>query len=312
MRRLLRFRRPNAPAFVVATIVVTTTALIVGSVARSAPAPPKTVVPRGSSSGRTPVVAPPVTAGQMAGAVAVYRTYVTRQLLLESDQVRALETAIGTGQLTAARAAWLTAHLTWHRIGGAYDAFGNLTLAIDGTSDRLRDGAASPQFTGFHKVETDLWQTDDLTAAAADTATVLGDIDELALAFPRETVGATELPLRTHEILEDALRDELSGADDDGSGTDLASVGADVDGTRELLTVLAPFLDRRAPDLVATVSTELNTVGVALTATESHGRWVAVAAVPLKLREQVDGAVDTALETLAAVPGLLPVVGATT
>jgi high-affinity iron transporter len=130
--------------------------------------------------------------------------------------------------------------------------------------------------------------------------------------FPSESIPATELPLRTHEILEDALRDELSGDDDYGSGTDMASVEADVDGTRELLKLLAPLLQSRAPDLVATVTTDLNTLDTALAATQVDGQWVAVTQVPIGQREQVDGAIGNALETLDLVPELLQVVGATT
>jgi high-affinity iron transporter len=259
-----------------------------------------------------PMVMIPVTTQQMAGAISSYRAYVTQELTLESSQVQLLGTAIATGQLAPARSAWLTAHLTWHRIGGAYDAFGNLGLSIDGTADRLQDGVTSAQFTGFHKVEMDLWQNDNLTDAASDTATLLSDVKELAVQFPSEAIPATELPLRTHEILEDALRDELSGDDDYGSGTDMSSVEADVDGTRELLSLLAPLLGQRAPDLVSTVTSELNTLDTALAATQVNGQWVEVTKVPLAQREQVDGAIGQALETLDLVPELLQIVGSTT
>jgi high-affinity iron transporter len=120
------------------------------------------------------------------------------------------------------------------------------------------------------------------------------------------------LPLRTHEILEDALRDELSGDDDYGSGTDMASVEADVDGTRELLSLLAPLLRPRAPDLISTVTAQLDRLDTALAAAQVGGQWVAVDQVPLAQREQVDGAVGAALETLALTPELLHVVGSTT
>jgi high-affinity iron transporter len=259
-----------------------------------------------------PMYMMPVYSSQMAPAIAAYRAYVTSKLALEASQVQQLGTAIAAGQMTAARAAWLTAHLTWHRIGGAYDAFGDLGLAIDGTAARLQTGMSSPQFTGFHKVELDLWQNNDLAAAATDTAVLLGDVNELAGMFPHEAIPATELPLRTHEILEDALRDELSGSDDYGSGTDMASVEADVDGTRELLSLLAPVLDPRAPDLEATAGAELTQLDTALAATQVNGQWVAVTQVPLAAREQVDGDIGAALETLDLAPELLQVVGATT
>lgn len=253
-----------------------------------------------------------VTATQMAGPISAYRAYVEQELTLESSQLQLLATAIAGGQISAARAAWLTAHLTWHRIGGAYDAFGALGTAIDGTADGLQHGVFSPAFTGFHKVELDLWQNDNLGTAAVDTTVLLADVGALAVKFPKRSIPATELPLRTHEILEDALRDELSGDDDYGSGTDMASVEADVDGTRELLSLLAPLLRPRAPDLISTVTAQLDRLDTALAAAQVGGQWVAVDQVPLAQREQVDGAVGAALETLALTPELLHVVGSTT
>ena len=118
--------------------------------------------------------------------------------------------------------------------------------------------------------------------------------------------------MRTQQILEDALRDELSGSDDYGSGTDMASVEADVDGTRELLSLEAPLLAPRAPDLVATVTAQLNRLDAALMATQVGGQWVAVTQIPQTQREQVDAAIGAALENLDLTPELLHVVGSTT
>ena len=92
----------------------------------------------------------------------------------------------------------------------------------------------------------------------------------------------------------------------------MASVEADVDGTRKLLALLAPLLRARAPDLMATVTTQLDTLDGALAAAQVGGQWVAVDQVPLAQREPVDGAIGAALETLALVPGLLHLVGSTT
>jgi hypothetical protein len=60
-----------------------------------------------------------------------------------------------------------------------------------------------------------------------------------------------DVGLRTHEILENALQFQLTGHDDYGSGTTLATTGANVAGTRELLTVLRPLLAPRYTGLPA-------------------------------------------------------------
>jgi hypothetical protein len=92
----------------------------------------------------------------------------------------------------------------------------------------------------------------------------------------------------------------------------MASVEADVDGTRTLLAIDAPILRTRAPDLVATVTIQLVRLDAALAATQASGQWVAVSQVPLAQRELVDGDIGSALETLDLVPELIQIVGSTT
>lgn len=266
------------------------------------------VVPRDPHHGGSGPPVVPVTPDQLAGPLRAYRAYVTGALRRLETQVAALSSAVADGSMQAARAAWLPAHLTWLQIGqddGAYGIFGAMGRKIDGTAAGLVKGTSDRGFTGFHKIELDLWKRQDLAAAGADTAALAQSVRTLAREFPGITISLTDLPLRCHEILEDALRDTLSGADDYGSGTGFASVLADVAGTREILGVLASLITPRSPYLVHTARDQLNRLTAALAATRSGGRWIAVAKVSLTKREDVDGAIGAVLETLAPVPDLL-------
>jgi high-affinity iron transporter len=252
------------------------------------------------------------------GPLNAYRTrYVLKQLATVRLDLTALAGAIGTGNLTEAQSAWLTAHLAWLDIGqddGAYGCFGTLGGEIDGTAAGLVGGTASPQFTGFHKVELDLWADANLAAAAADTAT-LQQLVKAVITTPIETflpasqAGIANWVLRPHEILEDALRDTLTGDDDYGSGTGLASITADVSAVGELLNLLAPVLDPLAPHLVARANGQLGAILAAVDQTQVNGGWVAVSDLPTLARERVDAAVGAALETLAPIPDLLTSTG---
>jgi len=156
----------------------------------------------------------------------------------------------------------------------------------------------------------DLWTDGSLAAAAADTAT-LQQLLQTLVAIPLGTelpvtqAGVANWVLRPHEILEDALRDTLTGDDDYGSGTGLASITADVAAVRELLGLLAPVLDPLAPSLVVRANGQLSAVLAAVDQTEINGTWVAVGDLPALARERVDAAVGAALETLAPIPDLL-------
>ncbi len=54
-----------------------------------------------------------------------------------------------------------------------------------------------------------------------------------------------DLGLRAHEILENTVQFELTGRTDYGSGTNLATARANLDGTRVLLGRLRPLLTSR-------------------------------------------------------------------
>ena len=127
--------------------------------------------------------------------------------------------------------------------------------------------------------------------------------------LPVTQAGIANWLLRPHEILEDAVRDTLTGNDDYGSGTALASVTADISAVRELLSLLAPVVDPLAPDLVSRANAQLSAVLAAVDQAETSGASVAVANLPTLARERVDAAVGAALETLAPIPDLITSTG---
>jgi high-affinity iron transporter len=245
-----------------------------------------------------------------------YTTYVNRTLAVLRPQLTALQRAIATRNVDGAERAWLAGHLTWLRIGqddGAYGAFGDLGRAIDGGSDGLLGGTASRRFTGFHRVELDLFRRRDLARAARDAAGLSRLVRTLTPAAVTAALPATEdsvngWTLRPHEILEDALRDSLSENDDNGSGTDVASVSADVSATREILALLKPLIQERSPQLVPTAERELARIDRAVRATR-RGRapWREPHALSQRSREELNSAVDAALGTLAPISELMQI-----
>lgn len=259
----------------------------------------------------------PVYVATLIPALNSYRRYAARLLAALTPELRALHTATASGDTVRARAAWLTAHLTWLRIGqddGAYGAFGELGQQIDGTADGLSEGALSPRFTGFHRIEADLWRQRDVIEATADTAVLQRLVARLrgrrlSEELPATRAGMVSLTIRCHEVLEDALRDSLSGADDYGSHTELRSLHADVSATSELLAVLTADIEPRAPSLVATAEAKLRAINKAIEAASTTRGATTLRALPNRRRQLLDQAVGASLENLSRVPDLLGIGG---
>jgi len=203
----------------------------------------------------------------------------------------------------------LSAQLDWERVGASYDSFGDEGLAVDGLPAGLPNGVNDKDFTGLHRIEYGLYHGQSaaqllpvVDRLSADVATVQKD-----LTTDDEAGDATNLPLRVHEILEDALRDHLSGIDNQGAGMAYAETYADSQVTRVVLGEVAPLVNARIPTLVPTITAQLDTLQAALLATQSDGHWQQAAAVSWAARQRVDAAIGAVLESLSIEPDLLEV-----
>lgn len=247
--------------------------------------------------------------------LAKYRHYVAGLIDQLGPQVTKLEVDISINDAAAARAAWLAAHLTWLRIGednGAYGCFGALGRHIDGTAAGLPDGTSDTAFTGFHKVELDLWADHDLVHAALDASNLANYVQRLKnrplkRVLPPNADGIEGWILRSHEVIEDAVRDSLSGNDDYGSGTDAASVVADAAAARKIVSLLSPLIRSRSAHLVPHAMGQFRRLVAAAEHTKQHGAWTALADIPRLAHERLNAAAGAVDETLAPVPDLLPV-----
>ena len=212
-----------------------------------------------------------------------------------------------SGNLVAARTDWLTAHLQYASLGAAYGTFADFDQKIDGRADGLPAGVRDKDFTGFHRLEYGLWHGEAASALAPYADQLTADVTGLQKAFPTQDFDPADLPLRTHEILENTLQFELTGDTDEGSGSNLATAQANLAGTRELLSVLRPLITVRNPALLTTVDADLTRLSNLIDAAHKGAAWTPVQQLDATARAAVNGATGQLLEDLAPVPDLLEI-----
>jgi iron uptake system component EfeO len=238
----------------------------------------------------------PVTANELYGPVRQYRVYVSKGLDRLVARTAELKAAVDDGDLAAARAAWLPAHLAYERLGAAYGTFGDFDGEIDGRPEGLPRGVHDKDFTGFHRVEYGLWHG----AQAGSLRKPADDLDAAVRAlrkdFRGEQTDPADLGLRAHEILENTLQFQLTGQADQGSGSTLDTAAANLEGTREVLDVLRPLLVSRYAGLPG-VDTWMDRVGRQLDALKG----TPVTGLARADRERLNAAVGELLERLAPV-----------
>jgi len=256
-----------------------------------------------------PVAVKPVTVGELAGPNKQYQTYAAGQLADLAKAVTQIQADLRRSDIAAAKTDWLAAQLDWERVGASYDSFGALGLAVDDLPNGLPGGVSDKNFTGLHRLEYGLWHGQSAAALLPVAATLASNVAIVQRNLNSASLAGdpTNLPIRAHEVLEDALRDHLSGIDDQGGSAAYPMTYADTQVTSAVLGYLTPLLNARQPGLPAILDNDLSILQQALLATRVNGHWESLDTASLSAREQVDAAIDTALETLDAVPDLLEV-----
>ena len=253
----------------------------------------------------------PVNEQDMELPVYEYRAYVQTAMPGLVAAAEKLDADLKAGNLAQARADWLPAHLDYERLGAAYGTFDDFDTEINGSASGQPQGTATKSWTGFFRIEYGLWHGQSAAELAPLGARLVSDIQGLVKAFPGQTTPATDLPLRTHEILENALQFQLTGIQDYGSGTTLDTLYANTQGTQAVLATISSLIQAGDPSLLTQIDQGIATVQADLKA-DGAGPCTTACAMPTSLsalstaqRQKVDGDLSQLLETLSLVPDLL-------
>ncbi|MGW1259623.1 EfeM/EfeO family lipoprotein [Streptomyces sp. NPDC002513] len=255
------------------------------------------------ASGTAGPAAAPVTAHDLIPLAIDYQKWVAGGLDEVVRLTGRLQDAVDRGDLDGARGAWLPAHLAYERLGAAYDAFGDADRQINGTDAGLPGGVHDPSFTGFHRMEYGLWHGQSAAGLRAPAGALVKAVRALRADWAQARMDPAQLGLRAHEILENTVQFELTGRTDYGSGSNLATARAGIDGTRAVLSRLHPLLTTRDPGLPA-LDRALGRAARTLDGFRHDGRWTPLDRLDRAQREQVDALLGDLVERLAPVATL--------
>lgn len=255
-----------------------------------------------------PSVLPPLPASAFNRPTAQYRAYAAAQLGSMEGQVKRLESALAANDRTSAKEAWRAAYARYLRLGAVYlvGPLATLNQAIDGNAGGLPGGTTSPQFTGLHRIEYGLWTSTEPRALLGWARKLNRDVRRLRAVVGKVSIEPLEYATRAHEILEDAARDLLSGADVPWSGEGVLATNAGLQATEEVIATLRPLLTGRE-NTIPIVKTELAALRSAMAslAAAHGGRLPSNAQLTQAQSELLNGTLGGALEALSQVPGAL-------
>ncbi|WP_296605010.1 iron uptake system protein EfeO [Nocardioides sp.] len=167
-------------------------------------------------------------------ALESYEDYVqeqTEQLVDKTGQFVALYKA---GEDDRARALYPDARTHWERIETVAESFGDLDPKMDAREADLEPGQ---KWTGWHRIEKDLWPPAD--GYQALSAKLTFTVDQVANG--------------SRGLLEEVANGKVTGEEEIWSHTDLWDFQANVDGARVAFEGLEPIVEQKDPELADTL-----------------------------------------------------------
>lgn len=222
-------------------------------------------------------------------AVSSYQAYVRDQV---SQLVPAVDTFVAAyiaGDDDTARSLFASTRLPYERIEPTAEAFGDLDPRIDYREVDAR--AEGLEWTGFHRIEKDLWppkpgdkNSDDSDALAGwapstpEQRAVFGEQLRADVAQLQALVTADDFTLTIEDItngaislLDEVATGKVTGEEDWWSGTDLFDMWGNVEGARVAFGIVEDFARSTGPEGDALVTRIDGAFGALETELSAHG-----------------------------------------
>ncbi|MEW1836329.1 iron uptake system protein EfeO [Nonomuraea angiospora] len=207
---------------------------------------------------------------ELADAVTSYKRYIKSQsdtLLVKTQE---FVDAVKAGKIDKAKELFPVARTYWERIEPVAEIFGDLDPAIDAREADLADGQ---EWTGFHRIEKDLWIKKDISKDGAVADKLIADVKTIVDKSNAAELTPLNLANGAKELLDEVATGKITGEEDIWSHTDLWDFDANLEGSKAAVQSLRPVLEDRAPDLVKTLDEKFAAAEAALDAHQKGDGW---------------------------------------
>ena len=154
------------------------------------------------------------------------------------------------GDVEGAKELFPLARTPWERIEPVAEIFGDLDPAVDA---RVNDVAQGDEWTGYHRIEKQLWVAGNTQGMEPLADKLLADVQEVVRLAAQEPLTALQLAEGSKALLDEVATGKITGEEDRYSHTDLWDFAANVEGSKAAIAALRPVLEDRDPQLLAEI-----------------------------------------------------------
>ena len=241
--------------------------------------------------------------GKLAEATAGWKRYVTSQVDALVPKTQEFVDAVKKGDVASAKTLFPVSRSYWERIEPVAESFGDIDPKIDGREDDERDPGV--QWTGYHRLEKDLWVTGLQPDSNAIADQLMVDIKDLQSRVAPLSFTPVELANGAKELLDEVATGKITGEEDRYSHTDLWDFKANVEGSQGAVSALRPVIDDKDKQLGPTLDARFKAVDDLLATYQTADGYKLYTDLTDADKKKMSEAVDGLAEPVSQVAGVV-------
>jgi iron uptake system component EfeO len=245
------------------------------------------------------------TDGKFKEAADSYKRYVISQSDALVTATEAFVAAVKAKDIASAKAQFPTSRVYWERIEPVAESFPNdLDPRVDVREADLEPGQT---WTGFHRLEKDLWVTGLQPDTNAIADQLVADVKELnaGVKAPEYTIDSTQIAGGAQGLLDEISISKIFGEEDIFSHTDLWDFQANLEGSQTAVASVRPILDDRDAELGKRVDQRFEAVEALLEKYRQGDGFISYDKVTEPQRQELSRAIDALSKEVSQVQGVI-------
>jgi periplasmic iron transport lipoprotein, putative len=194
-------------------------------------------------------------------ATAEYKDFVQKeidQLLMDTEKFR---DTLKEGKLDEAKKMYPLIRMSYERSEPIAESFGESDVKIDfRLADYLDENKTEEGWSGFHRIEKILWETNTTAGTEKYADQLVNDIKELKAKIATVEVTPDIMLTGAVDLLNEVATSKITGEEEIFSHTDLYDFRANIQGAEKIFELFKPLIEKKDEKLVKSIETEFKNV----------------------------------------------------
>ncbi|MEB6570815.1 iron uptake system protein EfeO [Staphylococcus auricularis] len=237
---------------------------------------------------------------ELEKATKEYKAFTDNELDKFLTGTEQFVTAIKNEDMEEAKKLYPNVRMYYERSEPVAEAFGDLDPKIDARLADMKEENKEDEWSGYHKIEKDLYEDQKITETTKqDADQLLKDVKELRAKTDTLDITPKLMVQGSVDLLNEVSTSKITGEEEIYSHTDLYDFKANIEGAEKIYELFKPTLDKKDKDLSQNIKEKFDKVNELLDQYKKDGGYIDYTELNDDQKKELSNAVNELGEPLS-------------